>query len=190
MPTIPSAQCPPVFSKFGKRTSGLPRQPGFKWFVLQVRSRQEKCLAREIQALKICYFLPMQEKPMSSGGRVVMGQELLFDGFIFVLGDLADLYRIFEIRPKRLWGAGFITVRDQFRLRADLRRLARVIQQVELTRLEAIRPGTRVRVIAGHALEGLEAKVDLRDRTRVWLDVHLVGAVSFEIDAKYLQVLK
>jgi hypothetical protein len=60
---------------------------------------------------------------------------------------------------------------------------------VALNKMEDIQPGRRVKVIHGHALEGLEARVDLRDRNKVWLDVAMLGARSFQIDAQFLEVL-
>jgi hypothetical protein len=186
MPVLALHQNPDVFSKFGRKTSGIPRLPDARWYVACVKSRQDKEFARALAANKISYFLAMQQKPMSSGGRVVQGMELLFPGFVFFLGFPDDTYRAWETkRMFTLWKTD-----DQFQLRRDLERIARAVKCVELTRLEQIQPGRSVRIITGHPLEGMEAKVDLRKNTTVYLDIHPLGCVTFTVEAQYLEVLK
>jgi hypothetical protein len=175
---------PPVFGRYGYAGRGLPKPlDGQRWYVAQTKPRVEKQAAWLMMEAGVCYFLPMQAKRSASRNLIL---ELIYPGFLFVLGFPEDLYKVWESR--RVWGV--LKTQDQFQLRADLRRIARVVRAgVALNKMEDIQPGRRVKVIHGHALEGLEARVDLRDRNKVWLDVAMLGARSFQIDAQFLEVL-
>lgn len=174
---------PSVFSRFGKKSAHLPQAlEGQQWYVAQLKSRTEKQFAHLLADFCVSYFLPMQPKQTANG----IVTELIFTGFCFFLGWPDDVYHAWETR--KMWG--ILKTKDQKELRADLRDVARVVRAgLKITRLEDLVPGRRVRIITGHALAGMEAKVDLRKNNRVWLDINMIGAASFEVDANYLEVI-
>ena len=174
---------PSVFSKLGKPSRGLPRPIEQRWYVAQLRPRTEKQFAHLLQAAGVSYFLPMQARKSATNGVIY---DLIFPGFCFFLGLPTDVYRAWETR--KMWGV--LKTDNQRELKQDLRRVARVVRAgFQLEKHDLVQPGKRVRVIHGHVLEGLEAKVDSRDGGRVLLDIAMIGCASFQIDVKFLEVL-
>lgn len=178
--------CPPVFSAYGRETTGLPRQPGCRWFVARTKSQMDSRLAFELTALKISHFVPQQCVPYKFKGVVTTRMQLLIPGFVFVLSSWEDLHRVWDTR--RIWHV--IKTNDQVGIRQDLRRFAKFVKMLVFDKFEAITPGRRIRFIAGHPLAGEEAIVDARDGNRVALDIRMLGCVSFKTEAKYLEVVK
>src|SRR6266550_2975427 len=64
-----------------------------EWFVLHVKSRHEKALARELRFTGIDYYLPLVSKPAYYGRHKVFVQMPLFPGYLFLRGSIEDCYR-------------------------------------------------------------------------------------------------
>lgn len=173
---------PLIFSKFGKASTGLPRLPGARWYVCRVKSRRTKILGHELAARRMSFFLPMQ--PAKNGRR---GMDLLLPGLIFLLGFSEDLHAAYETRRM----CGQIPTKDTKALKLDLEAFAAFTKHLNFCGLDKIKPGVEVRIARNHpikAIRGTTALVDLRRGNRVWLNLPMIGAASFEIEAQYLEV--
>ena len=60
----------------------------FPWWVVHVRSRQEKVLARECRQRRIPFYLPLKEHKNRRDPRHRISWLPLFPGYVFVRGDL------------------------------------------------------------------------------------------------------
>jgi hypothetical protein len=60
-----------------------------RWYLLRVKSRQEMCLATDLQAKSIAYHLPMIEV---RGNRQNLHQTPLFPGYMFLYGTTCHRY--------------------------------------------------------------------------------------------------
>jgi transcription termination/antitermination protein NusG len=157
------------------------------WHVLHTRSRQEKVVASDLDAMGIAHFLPLVKQVRYHGRRKVRVSEPLFPGYVFLRGSLEDVYRI--DRTRRV--ATIIRVRDQQKLRWELRNIhLALLKDVPLDPFPYLKEGVRVVVRAG-PLEGVEGLIRHRWASdRLILQVDLLGrAVSLEIDGSLLEVL-
>jgi transcription antitermination factor NusG len=156
------------------------------WHVLHTRSRQEKIVAADLNAMQIGHFLPLVKRPRFYGRRKVMLEEPLFPSYVFVRGSQEDVYRI--DRTKRV--ARIIPVADQDKLCWELRNISMALaHNAPLDTYPMLRAGVRVLVKSG-PLQGLEGLIQHRTSNRLVLQVEILGrAVSLEIDGSQLEVL-
>lgn len=179
---IPSLN-PPIFSKYGKKSTHLPKAEGNRWYVARIKTRQEKQFAWALHALRICYFLPMQAIRSKTNGIV---HELIFPNFCFFCGEVGDLYRAFD--TKRMFG--ILKTDDQIGFIDDLRQIAKVVQAgFRLDKTENVQVGRRVKFIHGTTLAGVEGYVDKRIKNRVWLRVPMGGYAPLETEVDSLEVI-
>ena len=157
------------------------------WFVLHVKSRQEKALAADLDALQIGFFLPLVEQVRFYGRRKAVVEAPLFGSYLFLRGRVEHAYQ--AERTRRV--AQIISVADQAKLDQELTNL-----HLALARHATLDPypylvvGTRVEVRAG-PFRGLQGVVDARrSASRLILAVQMLGrAVSLEVDGSLLDVI-
>ena len=133
----------------------LHQDDSVRWWVMHTRPRQEKCLARELYALGVQYFLPIVYKRVRLKRRVVVSSLPLFPGYVAVHGDEQDRLTTLETgRVVNSLGVGF-----QKEFQADLHRLHRLVESgLPVTREERLAKGDRVLIKSG-PLAGLEGEV-------------------------------
>jgi transcription antitermination factor NusG len=179
------AESPSSSCRTGIETAGVvEEESSHRWFVLYVRSRQEKILSDDLRAMGVGHFLPLVKHLKYYGKRKVVIELPLFPGYVFLRGTLDDLYR--ADRTKRV--ARTIPVVDQARLDWELRNIRLALSRdAELQTYPHLVAGTRVQVKSGPFV-GLEGMVEQRGRgDRLILQVELLGrATSMEIGGAQL----
>src|SRR5688572_1220440 len=126
------------------------------WHVLHTRSRQEKVVAADLNAMQIAHYLPLIKRPQQYGRRKVMLEEPLFPSYVFVRGSLDDVYRI--DRTRRV--ARIIPVMDQAKLSWELKNISMALaHETVLDPYPMLRTGVRVLVKSG-PFQGLEGLIE------------------------------
>ena len=151
-----------------------------RWYVLYVRSRQEKVLAEDLSARGIAHYLPLVRQKKYYGKRRFDVELPLFPGYVFLKGSVDDVY--LADRTKRV--TCIIPVQDQSRLEWELRNI-----RLALSRDAVLRPypkvvvGTRVEIRSG-PFTGLCGVVEqFRKHERLILQVKILGqASSLDLD--------
>lgn len=164
--------------------SSRTTQTAERWFVLYVRSRQEKALADDLSAMGISHYLPLVRQSKYYGKRKMSVELPLFPGYVFVHGSTDEVY--LADRTKRV--ARIITVADQSRIDWELRNIRLALgQNAVLSPYPFLVAGTRVVVQSG-PLCGLEGIIEHRGKgERLILQVEMLGqATSVEIDGAQL----
>jgi len=155
--------------------------------VLQTRSRQEKVVAQDLAAMGIAHFLPLAKETRYHGRKKVVVAEPLFPSYVFLHGQLDDVYRV--DRTKRI--ARIIEVKDQQKLTVELRNIRLALARgANLDPFPFLKEGVPVVVKAG-PFEGLKGLIEHRwALNRLVLQVDLLGrGSSLEIDGSLLEVL-
>lgn len=158
-----------------------------RWFVLHVKSRQEKVLADELQTLGISHFLPKLTQTRFHGNRKAQVTSPMFPGYMFLRGSLDEAYRAGN--TKRI--ARVLPVVNQDELNWELRNLhLALLQSAPLELYPFLRSGVRVEVRSG-PFRGVQGIItDRSGATRLMLQVAMLGqAASLEIDGSLLDVL-
>jgi transcription antitermination factor NusG len=141
------------------------------WFVVQVKSRQEKKLAWFCLNSGIPYFLPMSLNRTASRNLVL---NCLFDGFLFVAAPKPPAIDLYVHRPSVEMLAtlkatksvfGFIFTREQDQLRKELFAMSQVKARDRNPELARFVSGIHVRVVSG-PFAGLCGTVDTGEDTR------------------------
>lgn len=141
-----------------------------RWWVLHVRPRAEKALARRLVAREVGFFLPLYEHRLTCGGRVRSSFLPLFPGYVFLHGNDED--RRLALETNQI--AQTLPVPDQAGLFSDLQRVRQLLEtRQNLTPEQRLQPGTPVRVVAG-AFAGMTGVVIRQGR-----QLRFVVAVSF-----------
>jgi transcription termination/antitermination protein NusG len=153
------------------------------WWVLHVKSRQEKSVARFMMESRLSFYLPQIEKTVRKNGRILKSYIPLFGGYIFHRGDKeghSSLYRNHSI-------VRTITVENQQQLHVELRQLWDLQRSgATLVPHPFISVGDDVRITAG-VFAGYRGSV-VREKGRSLLIVsvsviHHSIAVELERDA-------
>jgi hypothetical protein len=136
-------------------TEDAPAGPGRAWWVLYVRTRQEKSLARQMHALQVPFYLPVVRNSLRIRGKAVDSHVPLFAGYLF-------LYASREERGAAI-GTGRVVrsleVHNQDELWADLRQVHRLLSSGATVGTESrLVPGTPVEICEG-PLAGLRGKI-------------------------------
>jgi len=173
----------------GLGAMGFPGPTLGLWHVLHTKSRQEKVVAKDLAALGIGSFLPVQQQLRYYGKRKFVIDEPMFPGYVFLRGSRDQAYAI--DRTKRI--VSIIDVVDQVRLDWELRNLALALSSgTHLDPYPYLTEGTRVEVKSG-PLRGLQGFVQGRSAklNRLILKVDILGqAVAVEIDGSLLEPLR
>lgn len=152
----------------------------FPWWVVHVRSRQEKVLARECRLREIPFFLPLREHRNRRDPRHRISWLPLFPGYLFVRGDLE--HERLELLKTNLC-VRVLTVLDQEGLGQDLAQVRR-LQELGLS-LRAhpeLKAGSAVRIAEG-PFEGMSGLVtSLKGKNRFIISVRFIHrSVSVEL---------
>jgi transcription antitermination factor NusG len=125
------------------------------WTVLHTRARQEKCLARELLAREMPFFLPLIAKRLRIRGKTAESRLPLFGGYVFLLARTED--QLFARSARRVVRA--LVVPDQARLWSDLRQVQRLIASgVAIRPEDQLVPGAPVEIRSG-PLAGLRGTI-------------------------------
>jgi transcription antitermination factor NusG len=154
------------------------------WFVLHTRSRQEKAVAADLQAMRIAFFLPLVKTVRYYGRRKVAVRLPLFPGYVFLRGSVDQAYE--ADRTGRL--ANVIRVQDQHTLDSQLIQIHRALDcGAELDPHPYLYEGLWVEVRSG-PLKGIQGVIEQRTKNnRLILQIQALGqASSLEIDAALL----
>jgi transcription antitermination factor NusG len=154
------------------------------WHLLHTKSRQEKVVAADLAAMGIAYYLPLVRQVRYYGRRKVKVAMPLFPGYVFLRGNLDQVYA--ADRTKRI--ANIIAVNAQGQLDWELRNLhLALVKDAELTPFPFFKKGVRVEVRSG-PFRGLQGVIEGRAaENRLILQVDMLGrAVSLEIDGTLL----
>ncbi|HWE97975.1 MAG TPA: transcription termination/antitermination NusG family protein [Tepidisphaeraceae bacterium] len=167
--------------------SPLDGRTGHEWYLLRVRSNQEKPLADTLAAMGVGHFLPLVRRARYWGRRKAVVEEPLFAGYVFLRGAVDDVYR--ADRTRRV--ASIVRVSDQRRLDWELRNIRLALAgDAALLPTTCLKNGTRVEVRSG-PFRGLQGLISERVKeNRLVLQVRILGAAtSLEIDAGLLDPL-
>lgn len=158
------------------------------WHVLHVRSRQEKALSEDLGALGIEHYLPLQRQTRFYGKRKAQIEAPLFAGYVFLRGELDDVYR--ADRTGRV--VAVIRVSDQRHFDWELKNVALALSRSAcLQRYPFLVRGLRVEVRSG-PFRGLQGVIEDRSHAgKLILQVAMLGAAtSLEIDGAQVEPLQ
>ena len=125
-----------------------------QWWVLHVKPRAEKALARKCFTRQARFFLPQSRQPRGPG-RLKDSYAPLFPGYVFLFGGAED--RVVALQTNLV--VKVLSVPDQHELFEDLRRIHRVIESdLAILPEERLQPGMPVSIIDG-PLAGLQGTV-------------------------------
>jgi transcription antitermination factor NusG len=159
-----------------------------RWFVLHVKSRQEKAVAEVLATMGVAHFLPLLPMVRFYGSRKITVRLPMFPCYLFLRGSIEQAYEI--DRTKRV--ANILPVANQNQMDWELRNIALALDhQVPLDPFPYLRKGLRAEVTAG-PLRGLQGLIEDRLKgDRLVLQVETLGrAVSIEVDASLVQVVE
>ncbi len=168
--------------------SGSIASSSGRWWVLHVRSRNEKALAGQLHDFGVDYFLPLIRVPRAYGRRRVEVLIPLFPGYLFASYEREeDRFRVMDTHRV----ARSIAVSDQDRLKRELTQIHQALGARSRVGLyPGIRVGRRCRVSSG-PLKGLEGVVTRRDRTgRVHLEAAMLGqSATVDVEMTLLEAI-
>jgi transcription antitermination factor NusG len=146
---------PMLFPQDLLETEDPPAGPGRAWWVLYVRTRQEKSLARQMNALQVPFYLPLVRNSLRIRGKAVDSYVPLFCGYLFVYANREE--RGTAIATGRVIRS--LEVHTQNELWADLRQVHRLLSSGARVGPETrLSPGTPVEIREG-PLAGLQGKI-------------------------------
>jgi len=162
--------------------------PG-RWFVLHVKSRQEKQLSSELFKKKVPHFFPSVRQPRYFGKRKCVVDQALFPGYLFIRVMQEDAF--ISDRTGRV--ASVISVANQEKLHWELWNLSLVLGATSDQILDLypyLTVGVRVEVRSG-PFRGVQGWVADRTRLdRLILQVEMLGqALSLEVDGSLLDLI-
>jgi len=137
-----------------KTASNIKGPPETRWHVLQTRSRQEKALARTLDAAGIEHYLPLTKRPRYRRDRKRFVEEPLFASYLFLHGPVEVTY--LAVATERV--ANVIAVANQSRFIDELEQIRRALDNgADLSPFRYLKAGRRARVSAGpfRGIEGL-----------------------------------
>jgi transcriptional antiterminator RfaH len=161
------------------------RAASASWYAVQVKTRQEKSAAQQLEYRGYEYFLPLcrSENQKQTGGKAQAPPDALFPGYLFCRLNLSDCRMPVVATPGVIrlvgYGAGPVPVPDEEI--AALQTLMNSPLPVEPA--EFAQPGTKVRICHG-PLRGVEGYVDnIKTQNRLVVRVTLLQrAVSVEVE--------
>src|SRR4051812_29215303 len=80
--------------------ASIPVSMAAQWHVLHTKSRQEKILCADLQAMNIAHYLPLVKCVRYYGKRKANIEMPLFPGYVFLMGSLDEAYQ--ADRTKRI----------------------------------------------------------------------------------------
>ncbi len=153
---------------------------GAPWIVAQVRSRQEKVLARFLPPAGIPFYAPQREKRTRRQGRNFVSYLPLFPGYLFLRADAEDRARVWRSNVV----VRMIDVSDQEIFETELAQIHRLQRSgARLAPACPLESGEPVRVVEGPFEGYLGIVVRDRGAERLLISVSLLRksvAVEFE----------
>jgi transcription antitermination factor NusG len=154
---------------------------GEQWWVLHVKPRSEKALARNCFKRQARYFLPQCRRQRGGHGRAKDSYLPLFPGYLFLFGTERE--RLMALETNLV--ANVLSVPNQRELFEDLQRINRVIETgLNILPEERLQPGMPVAIIDG-PLAGLQGTV-IRRKNKMTLTLKvsfLQQGASVEMDS-------
>jgi transcription antitermination factor NusG len=159
-----------------------------RWFVLHVKSRQEKALSAELERSGIVHYLPLNRVVRYYGKRKVEVAEPLFAGYVFLKGQRESAFT--ADRTRRV--ASIISVPDQGRFERELAELAQALDRVGfLVPAKLLQPGVAVEVISGPFKGTIGHVTSLDERNRLVLHVSALGqGAALELNGSQVRPLE
>jgi len=156
-----------------------------RWMVLHTRARQEKAVARHLEAAGVQHDLPLIERVTITRGRKHRSEIPLFTGYVFVKGEKQDAYD--AIATKRV--ASFLEVRDQERLEEELASIHAALDSgLPIEEFPQFAIGQRARVVKGPLMGTEGTVIEEARRTCLVLHVEILGrGASVEIERDLLE---
>ena len=157
------------------------------WYVLHVRPRCEKKIAKYCDSTNLENYLPLSTEHKVYQRRKVDVLKPLFPGYVFA--KFSALQRILVLKSQQI--VRILPVKDQASLIDELRQIRKALEiDPCLNACPAVEKGTLVRVVHG-PFQGLEGMVStLKNQTRVVLNVDIIGkGVPLEIDLDLVERL-
>jgi transcription antitermination factor NusG len=160
-------------------------EPPAPWMVLWTKPRQEKAVARYLDAAGVHHYLPLTQRISYSHRRKLVSQVPLFPGYVFMAGEREDGYA--AIATKRV--SQILDVYDQ-------QQFIRELQQIERALAEGATLGLYPFAVVGQwcrvrrgPFEGVEGVItDHLGPGRLCLQVAMLGqAAVLEIDIDILE---
>jgi len=131
---------------------------GGLWWVLHVKPRAEKALARKCLNRQISFFLPQSLRPHRGPGRGKDSYLPLFPGYLFLFGPEGDRLKALETNLV----VNVLSVPNQKELFEDLKRIHRVIESgLTIYPEKRLEPGMPVAINHG-PLAGMQGIVHRR----------------------------
>jgi hypothetical protein len=128
---------------------------GGQWWVLHVKPRSEKALARKCLRRQVSFYLPQYCNPHRGPGRGKGSYLPLFTGYLFFFGGESD--RLMALETNLIVKA--LAVPNQREFAEDLRRIHHVLESgLPVFPEQRLQPGTVVAIVEG-PLAGLEGTV-------------------------------
>jgi transcription antitermination factor NusG len=158
-----------------------------RWWVLHVRPRSEKMLARKLLARRVGYFLPQHEHRKTYQRRVTTSRVPVFPGYLFVCGDDAA----FEFTQSSREVVSPIVVVEQQLLLTQLRNVRRLIDSgAPITPEARLETGMPARIVRG-PLAGMSGHVVRNQRgLKFVLQVQFIQrAASIEVDGSMVEAI-
>jgi transcriptional antiterminator RfaH len=150
------------------------------WWVAQVRSRQEKALARHLARSGVPFYLPLHEKSVRRAGRRFASYLPLFPGYVFCRGTGVE--RVVALRTNLV--CQFLEVHEQRLLTQELSQL-RLLQKsgAQLVPHVPLAPGDSVRIAQGPFQGYVGVVVRSGGRPRLVVSISMLRkAVAVEFD--------
>jgi transcriptional antiterminator RfaH len=155
------------------------------WWVLHVRPRAEKALARDLLRLRHAFFLPLYKNQRQCGGHHLVSHLPLLPGYVFLRGE--EPARLAALQMQRV--VRTLAVPDGPRMTTDLARVHRLMENgLPMAPEERLQPGMPVTLTAG-PLAGLDGVIVRRGkRLRFLIAVDFIQrGVTVEIEGWMLQ---
>lgn len=152
----------------------------YPWWVIHVKSRQEKLLARECRRRGVPFYLPLCEQRSARDRRGRIAYVPLFTGYLFARGDLE--HERLEILKTNLC-LQVLAVPDQEGLSADLAQVRRLQEMgMPLVPWPELTKGSAVRIAEG-PFRGMTGRVTkLKGKSRFIVSVRFIHrSVSVEM---------
>lgn len=154
---------------------------GGDWFVLRVKSRQEKVLHADLRARDLHSFLPLVEQSRVYGHRKSKVQLPLFPGYVFLKGQKDDAYTADRTRKV----VNILDVPGQDELAWQLASVEALVNSgASIAELKSIVVGTPVEVRTGQ-FRGFQGVVEsLKNPKQLVVQIdYMHRALSLQIDA-------
>ena len=179
MPILAAEPCTFPDDLFDQGSASAPE--GGQWWVLHTHPRAEKAIGRRMRGRRVPFFLPMGKQSRRTSGRTHSSYLPLFPGYVFIYGD--EHARLAALETNQI--VRVLTVPDQQRLEADLKRVYRLLTgDLPLTPESGLQPGAKVEIVAG-PFEGVHGKlVRSAGKARLLVEVEFLRqGVSVEVEA-------